>query len=292
MQTIFLEEWTLGDCRYHLKTVVDPKLERSRGIISFGKNLRWDMKDVALFNGPKVTLQIRGQSFSNISDTSKERLRWVHSSSFRQSYMLTLPRPFAVSTQPADPIVRYLGGVLCLEDQATIASRLISCLFYIELTSKPNFYCAPEIAQLRLLCRLSPGPPLISLIKGLHMRKAGLFYRSDDTNFSEETLVSGGCLRNCVKGMPFSRLLNVSVHTLSCRIDVRIESRVGAMECISNCPYELKTLIKDQGLDCSFGRNDHRAQDDFEICSEEGVEEEIGRLHDTLDSVIDSYSKL
>jgi hypothetical protein len=46
---------------------------------------------------------------------------------------------------------------------------------------------------------------------------------------------------------------------MSTFIDVQIDVQ-GTPQNIGNCPYELRNLIRDQGLDCVFGRKDHQDQ--------------------------------
>jgi len=60
------------------------------------------------------------------------------------------------------------------------------------------------------------------------------------------------------RGIPFYRYIGFSVASIYDEVDVKIENMTKNAQSISNCPYELQTLIRDQGLDCVFGHKDHQ----------------------------------
>jgi hypothetical protein len=41
-------------------------------------------------------------------------------------------------------------------------------------------------------------------------------------------------------------------------VDVRLNDNLMGEQSVSNCPYRVEKLVEDQGLDCGFGREDHR----------------------------------
>ena len=168
---------------------------------------------------------------------------------------------------------------------SSVASRMISHLFYIELLSVPTLYSVPDRALLRLRCRLPSGPPLMDLVSRLRERKARVFYRGDEETYTVETLVTSAALARCRDGEDFTITLNVSVTSMSSTLDVKIDGVVVGEEPISNCPYELRSLVRDQGLNCVFGRKDHRVVGKTEE-SEEVAIQELDRLCETLDEAV------
>lgn len=63
-QTIFLESWSLADCRYHFRHLESPKFKK-RSVVSFGKDLAWDLSRTRHFNGPRVVLLVKDRAYSN-----------------------------------------------------------------------------------------------------------------------------------------------------------------------------------------------------------------------------------
>ncbi|KAH8891478.1 hypothetical protein GQ53DRAFT_648395, partial [Thozetella sp. PMI_491] len=166
--------------------------------------------------------------------------------------------------------------------------RLFASLFYLELTALPDFYAGPERACLRLQCRVPPGPALVDLVTGLQQRQARMYYGGDNTDYASELLVSPKALARCRRGGVFSRALTIPVRSMSSPLDVRIDGLSGPQH-ISNCPYELQKLVRDQGLDCVFGRKDHRD------LTQEGAStfvmfEAIDRLSRALEGVISLWA--
>lgn len=178
-------------------------------------------------------------------------------------------------------VVEYEGGPINTRLLRATASRMLSCLFYIELITIPTFYSVPEMASIRLSCRLPPGPPLMHLVSELRRGRALLHYRGDGDACVEE-LITPVVLTRCRKGGAFYKVLGMEVTSMASALDVKIETRTG-LNSISNCPYELRKLLRDQKLDCVFGRDDHRS--DGQV-SDEMMSEEIEKLCDTLGEIV------
>lgn len=151
-----------------------------------------------------------------------------------------------------------MGGPYNISSLKSSTKRMISCLFYVELTSTPMLYSSPEIVCVRLLCRLSPSPEMMSLIRGLHLRSTCIYYRGVEAEWTVESLVTPEILTRCRRGESFSRDFEVQVSAMDSELDVRLRDTVIGEQSISNCPYKVERLIRDQGLDCAFGRRDHR----------------------------------
>lgn len=190
-----------------------------------------------------------------------------------------------------DVTVRQLGGAYSIRDIQPAVNQLTASLFYIELASYPLFYSAPLMVRVRLRCRLSSGPPLMSLLRGLHEKQSKVFYRGDDTKLKGDALVSSVTLSNCRRGTSFSKILEMKVNSLSTKLDVRIETKRSCQENISNCPYELRKIIKDQNWDCAFGRKDHSMREFEWGDAMEAVVGDISELQATLDGIISLYSR-
>ncbi|KAH6869642.1 hypothetical protein B0T10DRAFT_523573 [Thelonectria olida] len=157
-----------------------------------------------------------------------------------------------------DFTARYMGGPYDALSFQLSAERMLSCLFYIELLSAPMLYSSPEAACIRLLCRLTPGPEMTNLITGLHLRSARIHYRGAEAQWTGDSLVTPAILARCRRGESFSRVLEVQVSAMDTVLDVRLRDSLMGEQSISNCPYKVEKLIRDQGLDCAFGRRDHR----------------------------------
>jgi hypothetical protein len=112
-----------------------------------------------------------------------------------------------------------------------------------------------------------------------------VYYRADDAEYSAEPMVTLAALRECRKGNPFSRVLEMEVASIKSVLDLGMDGLAG-QELLSNCPYRLLELVKDQGLDCVFGRKDHQVKSSEPIDSEQGLSLAIDRLRETLERVV------
>jgi len=242
VQTIFLEDWSLADCAYHIPRLADPKLDSKRSVVSFGKGLEWDLTTIKHFNTPEATLVVQNRVFYNADQPSSA----TH------------------ELESTDIAVRCQGT--WSSDPQSAAHHLFASLFYIELMDLPKFYAARERARVHLHCRVPPGPALLELVSGLYRSRAQVYYRADDSNHVSDLLVTSAALARCRTGERFARAFEIQVGSMASSIDVRIDG-LGGPEYISNCPYELQKLVQDQGLDCVFGRKDHRDLERAEMSS-------------------------
>ncbi|KAH8909466.1 hypothetical protein BR93DRAFT_924444 [Coniochaeta sp. PMI_546] len=233
IQTVFLEQWSLQDCAYHVHRLGEPKLDVKQSVVSFGSGLEWDLTGVKHLNTPETTLTVQNHSFY----TSCKSLLVTNGS------------------RPTDPTVHC--RVLCGNDPLLSADRLLASLFYVELIQLPKFFETTERAQVCLQCRVPSGAALVALISSLRRRRARVQYGGGSLDDKSEPLVSPSALARCQKGERFTRVLTIPVQSMSSVLDIRIDGVVGP-QYIGNCPYTLRKLVRDQGLDCVFGRKDHR----------------------------------
>jgi hypothetical protein len=151
-----------------------------------------------------------------------------------------------------------MGGPYNVLSLKSVTQRMVSCLFYIELICNPALYSPPERALVRLLCRLPPSAEMMSLVRGLSQRSTCVRYRGAEATWTVENLVTPTILARCRSGEPFLKVLEVQVSAIDTALDVRLKDNLMGEQSISNCPYKVEKLVEDQGLDCSFGRRDHR----------------------------------
>lgn len=71
-------------------------------------------------------------------------------------------------------------------------------------------------------------------------------------------------------------------------LDIKLGGPSGRRKSISNCPYHLRKLIKDQGLHSQFGSKDHRVACET-LVPERVLEYEKRSYRDTLDDIIVRY---
>jgi hypothetical protein len=62
------------------------------------------------------------------------------------------------------------------------------------------------------------------------------------------------------RGVAYSRIIDISVHSLNDVINVRLDGITRKVRNISNCPYKISDIVEDQGLHCVFGHRDHRCR--------------------------------
>jgi hypothetical protein len=162
-----------------------------------------------------------------------------------------------------------------------VAQRMLSCLFYVEAVSEPTLYSPPETVLVRLLCRIPPSAEMVSLVRNLFQRNTNVRYRGAEATWTAETLVTPAILSRCRSGKPFLKVFGVQMNGLETAVDIRLCDELVGEQSISNCPYKLGKLIEDQGLDCWFGRRDHRFLSEIRSRSY-GLKEEIEALSDEL----------
>jgi len=135
------------------------------------------------------------------------------------------------------------------------ADNLLAALFYLELDTLPQFNRTVFVCKAVIRCRL---PPSHKALRALVMR-----LKDTRAQFYMECEQSVPCINTEIYqmiegGAPFAREITFSVLSLDDVIDIKIDGITKRARSISNCPYQMRTLIKDQGLDCVFGSRKSR----------------------------------
>jgi len=135
-------------------------------------------------------------------------------------------------------------------DVQKCADNLLAALFYIELLAVPIFNRGWFTCTGRILCRLARSDhALRTLARRLRDTKAH-FYLDFDQKLPCVTEQSYRAI-DC--GAAFSQGIVFKVSSLQALVDIKIDGLTKRARSISNCPYMIETLIKDQGLHYTFG---------------------------------------
>ncbi|UPK92157.1 hypothetical protein LCI18_003092 [Fusarium solani-melongenae] len=225
--TAFLEGWDLADCAHHLGHLKAARLRRG-DTVAFGKHLTWDLSNPRLYNNKEVSL-----------DFGRKILR----------------HPRQSTNEEAEVHVRYSGGPYSRELLEAASNSLIATLFYIELNTLPSFYRGSETCTITLQCRVPPGPALLDLVYRLYRRKTRLWYGTGALDQTEIELCTDDVVRRCRNEEPFMRELLIGVSSPGDSVTIQLQAGSGRYY-VSRCPYKIKNLIKDQGLDSPFCTRD------------------------------------
>ncbi|KAH8761508.1 hypothetical protein F5883DRAFT_382882, partial [Diaporthe sp. PMI_573] len=152
-------------------------------------------------------------------------------------------------------VIRYDAAACGHDSIDSISNRILADFFYIELIDQPCLASSPEVCLLRLKCRVQPGPASPNTLR--KFRKSRIYFRGDEPNYNISHLMSSDTLECINHGGDFSRIIEVMVSSPASEISVKIEGADGQRRHISRSPYPLGQLIRDQGLDCLFGKPDH-----------------------------------
>lgn len=158
-----------------------------------------------------------------------------------------------------------------------ITAQTFAKLFYIELERLPRFFQSPEVCSITIKCRVRPGHTLMDLLYRLDRLQIQISYRGDEYDYVSEPLLSLDMLQSCRNGGPFRKELRAKAYSLDTVIDLKLISVDGSAYSISHCPYELRQLISDQGLNSAFGRSDHKILNSSSLSQENDT-----FLHDAI----------
>ncbi|KAH8755013.1 hypothetical protein F5883DRAFT_371935, partial [Diaporthe sp. PMI_573] len=143
------------------------------------------------------------------------------------------------------------------------SNRILADFFYIKLVNQPCLTSSPKICLLRLRCRVQPGQALSIILR--KFQQSRIYFRGDEPNYYVSHLLPPDGLQCSNTGEPFSRIIEVMVSSPASNISVKIEGADGQRRHISGSPYPLGQLIRDQGLDCLFGKPNHSDVDSSAI---------------------------
>lgn len=272
---MFLQKWAIADCRYHLKRLREPEIY-GKSKVSFGKGLTWDLEKTESFSGPLVCLLIN-QPATSISSYLRHTYQQLGSSIFSTNNSNPVSCPIYACNGNIDKVLPYLStkksssDLIVEYDESTsphflqpTASRMLACLFYVELASSPDLYPDSISVHLRIRCRVPPGPSLIALLR-LPLQNAQLHYWAEtketltslynkDGEQCKEPLSVSTSVTQYQEG--FMKNVTIKVESLASVLHIGISTATG-LEMISRCPYSLEKLMQDQGFYSVFGRKDH-----------------------------------
>lgn len=250
--SLFVEEWSLNDAVYHARRATKARVHG--GSITFGPHLKWPLRDLEYANGTQV---VRHQLHSAPDENSRGR----------------------------STIIRYNATVCGNESIDSMSNRILANFFYIELIDKPCLASRPEICLLNIRCRVEPGPTLFNILR--KFRQSRVYFRGDEPNYYISHLLPPEALQCISSSEEFTRIIEVMVSWTASEISVKIEGADGQRYHISGSPYPLGQLIRDQGLDCLFGKPNHSSPCDSAAIQENKTTMLLraGKLQKTLKSL-------
>lgn len=132
---------------------------------------------------------------------------------------------------------------------------ILASLFYLELDCLPLASGFTLQCKARILCRLDPGTrELLALLWQLKESQARFYIQSTE----QVPCVDQVSYTKIQHGEPFCTPVEFSISSMDDLVDVKVDGITQRARSISNCPYKLLDLVKDQGLHCVFGRPDHK----------------------------------
>ncbi|KAH6871697.1 hypothetical protein B0T10DRAFT_417058, partial [Thelonectria olida] len=90
------------------------------------------------------------------------------------------------------------------------------------------------------------------LLFRLCRERRALYYRGSEVEFTHTILCTEEVMWRCRNNEPFIREFRIELQSMDARIDVSIEGSDSKTHNIGRCPYTVRQLIQDQGLDCMF----------------------------------------
>jgi hypothetical protein len=73
-----------------------------------------------------------------------------------------------------------------------------------------------------------------------------------------EELCTESVLWECERHQPFLRTVILRILSVESEVHIAIDGLDGRKHWVSNCPYKIERLIRDQEMDCVFGRRDRK----------------------------------
>jgi hypothetical protein len=118
-------------------------------------------------------------------------------------------------------------------------------------------------------------------------QQSRIYFRGDEPNYYITHLIPSDTLQGIDFGREFSRIIEVMVSSPASKISVKIEGTDGLRHHISGSPYPLGQLIRDQGLDCLFGKANHSDFDSSAIQENKATMRlHAEKLQNTLKSIM------
>lgn len=150
------------------------------------------------------------------------------------------------------------------DDIHKCADNLLAALFYLELKGPelPTFDGTLFTCKGRIRCRLGPSHRALRVLASRLKETQAHFYLGFEQKLpcaDDESYKAIEC------GAPFLRDVVFKVRSLEDFIDIKIDGITRRARSISNCPYKIETLIKDQGLDNYFGSRKGRKRSQAQL---------------------------
>jgi hypothetical protein len=132
------------------------------------------------------------------------------------------------------------------------AHDIIAMLFYLELREEdlPVFDGIALTCQGQIRCRLGPSNGSLRVLIA-RLNEVRAYFR---LNFEQKPDCCYDVLVEEIKqGASYCQQIELKVTSFKESIDIKLGDLTNRTASISNCPYKLETLVKDQGLDLPFG---------------------------------------
>ena len=125
------------------------------------------------------------------------------------------------------------------------ADNVIASLFYLELREDGPFFDGTEfICKGQIRCRLKPSSTALQVLITRLKESKAYFCSNFEQKFPSWYSEQGG---------PYQRNIEFKITSFEDIIDIKLDGITHRSISISNCPYKIETLVKDQGLDLPFG---------------------------------------
>ncbi|KAL7940749.1 hypothetical protein V8C42DRAFT_336673 [Trichoderma barbatum] len=132
-------------------------------------------------------------------------------------------------------------------------------------------------------CRLNPGHALLDLLFRIFRLGVCFYYRGDEITPTKALICTEDHIQRCRKMQPFVRHFKIKALSASTVISIEMDGANGRRYSISNCPYKLRDLIEDQGLNHPFGTKRYSIAMNPEFSQSKSLLQlEVSRLLDTL----------
>lgn len=211
---IFCKGASIEECIYHIPQV--NRAKQSRHGYKFGRKLHFRHDE---FHSNLVRI-----STSTDDGAAQAQLQWPGCK--------------------IDAMIEYSGGEFEEAQISVIAEKLQASLFYLELSEALPSFSIPSSVEIRIRCRLPPGPDLANLVKRLRSKDAQVAYHGEEPTRQAE-LCTATIWDRIRRGHPFERRLHVRALSEDTLVSVEVDSLIpgSSRRKISNCPCILRDLV-------------------------------------------------
>ena len=131
------------------------------------------------------------------------------------------------------------------------ADNVIASLFYLELREYRPFFDGTEYTcKGQIRCRLKPSSAALQVLI-TRLKESKAYFCS---NFEQKLPCWCDELSDAIEQeVSYQRDIEFKITSFEEFIDIKLDGITQRPMSISNCPYKIETLVKDQGLDQPFG---------------------------------------